>query len=50
MRRVRNNIDGGDESIMDTMIGLLTGIFIGTNFGFLVAGLMWGISDDEMLD
>ena len=33
---------------MDTLIGLLTGIFIGTNFGFLVAGLMWGISDDEI--
>ena len=35
---------------MDTLIGLFIGIFIGTNFGFLVAGLMWGISDDEMLD
>ena len=36
--------------MMDTLIGLFIGIFIGTNFGFLVAGLMWGISDDEMLD
>ena len=36
--------------MMDTLIGLLTGIFIGTNFGFLIAGLMWGISDDEMFD
>ena len=36
--------------MMDTLIGLIAGIFIGTNFGFLVAGLMWGISDDEMLD
>lgn len=35
---------------MDTLIGLFIGAFIGTNFGFLVAGLMWGISDDEMLD
>ena len=25
---------------MDTIIGLLTGIFIGTNFGFIIAGIM----------
>ena len=36
--------------MIDTIIALLVGIFIGTNFGFLIAGLMWGISDDEMLD
>ena len=35
---------------MDTLIGLLIGIFIGTNFGFLIAGLMWGTDNDEMLD
>ena len=35
---------------IDNIISLLIGVFIGTNFGFLVAGLMWGISDDEMLD
>lgn len=34
----------------DIIIAFLFGAFIGTNFGFLVAGLMWGISDDEMLD
>lgn len=25
---------------MDTLIGLLIGIFIGTNFGFVIAGIM----------
>ena len=36
--------------MIGTIIALLVGIFIGTNFGFIIAGLMWGISDDEMLD
>ena len=31
---------------MDALIGLLTGIFIGTNFGFIIAGL-FGRADDE---
>ena len=36
---------------MDTLIGLLTGIFIGTNFGFIIAGLMGRADDGEdMLD
>lgn len=30
---------------MDTLIGLIVGIFIGTNFGFVIAGLM-GVADD----
>ena len=32
---------------MDTLIGLLTGIFIGTNFGFVIAGLMGRADDGE---
>ena len=32
---------------MDTIIGLLTGIFIGTNFGFVIAGLMGRADDGE---
>lgn len=35
---------------MDTLIGLLTGIFIGTNFGFVIAGLMWGTDNDDVFD
>ena len=40
----------GGNTMTDIIIAFLFGAFIGTNFGFLVAGLMWGISDDEMLD
>lgn len=32
---------------MNTLIGLLTGIFIGANLGFVIAGLFGGIRDDE---
>ena len=32
---------------MDTLIGLLTGIFIGTNFGFIIAGLFGRADDGE---
>ena len=32
---------------MDTLIGLLTGIFIGTNFGFIIAGLMGRADNGE---
>lgn len=32
---------------MDTLIGLIAGIFIGTNFGFVIAGLFGGVRDDE---
>ena len=35
---------------MDALIGLIAGIFIGTNFGFLVAGLMWGTDNDDVYD
>ena len=31
--------------MIDTIITLLIGIFIGTNFGFIIAGLM-GVADD----
>lgn len=34
----------------DIIIAFLLGVFIGTNFGFLIAGLMWGTDNDEMLD
>lgn len=30
---------------MDALIGLFVGAFIGTNFGFIIAGLM-GVADD----
>ena len=32
---------------MDTLIGLIAGIFIGTNFGFVIAGLMGRADDGE---
>ncbi len=35
-RRERNR----RERVVDTLIGLIAGIFIGTNFGFVIAGLM----------
>ena len=35
---------------MDTLIGLFIGAFIGTNFGFLFAGLMWGTDNDDVFD
>lgn len=35
---------------MDTLIGLIAGIFIGTNFGFVVAGLFGDVRDEEMPD
>jgi hypothetical protein len=31
--------------MIDTLITLLIGIWIGTNFGFIIAGLM-GVADD----
>ena len=31
---------------MDALIGLFIGAFIGTNFGFIIAGLM-GVDDGE---
>ena len=34
----------------DIIIAFLLGAFIGTNLGFLIAGLMWGTDNDEMLD
>ena len=34
---------------IDTIITLLIGIYIGTNFGFIIAGLM-GANDADMLD
>jgi hypothetical protein len=36
--------------MMDTLIGLLTGIFIGTNFGFVIAGLFGGVRDEDLPD
>lgn len=35
---------------IDNLISLLIGVFIGTNFGFLVAGLMWGTDNDDVFD
>ena len=35
---------------IDNIISLLIGVFIGTNFGFLVAGLMWGTDNDDVYD
>ena len=35
---------------IDNIISLLIGAFIGTNFGFLVAGLMWGTDNDDLFD
>ena len=32
---------------MDTLIGLIVGIFIGTDFGFIIAGLMGRADDGE---
>ena len=32
---------------MDALIGLIVGIFIGTNFGFIIAGLMGRADDGE---
>lgn len=32
---------------MDALIGLFIGAFIGTNFGFILAGLFGGNRDDE---
>ena len=49
MDATARTIQGGD-GVTDIIIAFLLGVFIGTNFGFLIAGLMWGISDDEMLD
>ena len=34
----------------DIIIAFLLGTFIGTNFGFLVAGLMWGTDNDDVFD
>ena len=34
---------------IDSLIILLIGIYIGTNFGFIIAGLM-GANDADMLD
>ena len=36
--------------MIDTIITLLIGIWIGTNFGFVVAGLMWGTDNDDVFD
>lgn len=34
---------------IDILIALFIGVFIGTNFGFVIAGLM-GANDADMLD
>jgi len=34
---------------IDILIALLIGMFIGTNFGFVIAGLM-GANNEDMLD
>ena len=36
--------------MIDTIITLLIGMFIGTNLGFLIAGLMWGTDNDDVFD
>ena len=33
--------------MIDTLIALLIGIFVGTNFGFIIAGLMEVADDGE---
>ena len=35
---------------MDTLIGLIAGIFIGANFGFVIAGLFGGYHDEDLPD
>lgn len=35
---------------MDTLIGLLAGIFIGANLGFVIAGLFGGVRDENVFD
>lgn len=35
---------------MDTLIGLIAGIFIGANLGFVIAGLFGGVRDEDMPD
>lgn len=35
---------------MDTLIGLIIGLFVGCNFGFVVAGLFGGIQDEDVPD
>ena len=34
---------------IDILLALFIGMFIGTNFGFIIAGLM-GANDEDMLD
>lgn len=34
--------------MIDTLIALLIGIFIGTNFGFIIAGLMGANHYDDL--
>ena len=36
--------------MIDILIALFIGAFIGTNFGFLIAGLMWGTDYDDVFD
>ena len=36
--------------MIDTIIAFLFGAFIGTNLGFLIAGLMWGTDNDDVFD
>lgn len=38
------------DGMTDIIIAFLFGAFIGTNFGFLVAGLMWGTDNDDVFD
>lgn len=35
---------------MDALIGLFIGAFIGTNFGFVIAGLFGGNHDEDLPD
>ena len=35
---------------IDNLISLFVGIMIGTNFGFIVAGLFGGVQDEDVPD
>ena len=42
--------EGGDHMNIDILIALFVGIYIGTNFGFIIAGLMGASKHADMLD
>lgn len=37
-------------TVFDMVMSCLFGIWIGSVFGFLIAGLMWGTDNDDVFD